>query len=403
MIQRIGYTGHMLENHDIICFAPSDWWGMNPSCTTHIMQKLAAKNKILYVNPFSSDLFGAIKKGFGRRIVRKLKSIFRFLRRPKDHLYVISPVFFPFHGYKVIDAINNFFLRLQIKIACSFLQMSEPLLWIENPRAANALEWFNPVIVVYHVSDMFEECSYTANKEILRKRAQEIRTKSDVLICVSKTLHETEAAQRDNVFYLPHGVDFELFRKAADNGDNPMKELANVPRPIAGYYGTLTALNDIELLQYCATRLRDVSFVLAGQITGGDYRELSKLPNVYFLGKLPYEQIPGLCACFDVCLLPWKMSKWIQFCNPLKFFEYMASGKPIVSIPIPEIAENYSDIVSVARTKGEYRKAITWELNNDTQKRAYRRIKAAKEHSWENHIERLSRIINSAIAAKMTE
>ena len=81
----------------------------------------------------------------------------------------------------------------------------------------------------------------------------------------------------------------------------------------------------------------------------------------------------------------------------------MASGKPIVSIPIPEIAENYSDIVSVARTKGEYRKAITWELNNDTQKRAYRRIKAAKEHSWENHIERLSRIINSAIAAKMTE
>jgi len=175
-----------------------------------------------------------------------------------------------------------------------------------------------------------------------------------------------------------------------------------VPRPIAGYYGTLTIENDIELLQYCAMQLREVSFVFAGQVTSGDFEGLFKQPNVYFLGRIPYEQIPALCACFDVCLLQWKMDEWIRFCNPLKFFEYMASGKPIVSIPIDEIAERYSDVVSVATTKEEYCKAITWELNNDTHERAHQRIKIAQEHNWDNHIEQLSHILSNAIATKMT-
>lgn len=390
----------MIEGYDIICFGPSDWWGMNPSCTTHIMQKLATKNKILYVNPFSSDLLGAVKKGFGRRVVRKLKSILRFLRRPQINLYVFSPIFFPFQGIKIIDAVNNFFLRLQIKIICLFLRMSKPILWVENIRVADILGWFTPLLVVYHVSDLFGEDEYTANPAALRQREERISQASDVLICVSKRLYEAKKAECDNVFYLPHGVDFQLFRKAANNGDDSIARLANVPRPIAGYYGTMTAFNDIELLRHCARNLQNVSFVLAGQITGGDYEELSREHNVYLPGRVPYEQIPALCASFNVCLLQWKMSKWIEYCNPLKFFEYMASGKPIVSVPIEEIAHDYSDIVSVASTKEEYCKAITWELNNDTNERAQRRIEAAKEHSWDNHVEQLSQIISEALETK---
>jgi len=364
------------------------------------MQKLAAKNKILYVNPFSSDLLGAVKKGFGRRVVRKLKSIFKLLRRPKNNLYIFSPIFFPFQGKRIVDGVNNFLLKLQIKTVCLFLRMSKPILWVENIRAADILGWFDPLLVVYHVSDLFAEDEYTANPAALRQREERISQASDVLICVSKRLYEAKSAERDSVFYLPHGVDFELFREAANNGDDSIARLADVPRPIAGYYGTMTACNDIELLLHCAIKLRDVSFVLAGQITGGDYEELSREPNVYLLGRVPYEQIPALCASFNVCLLQWKMSKWIRYCHPLKFFEYMASSKPIVSVPIEEIAHDYSDIVSVASTKEEYCKAITWELNNDTNERAQRRIEAAREHSWDNHVEQLSNIINNAIATK---
>jgi len=390
----------MLKDKNIICFAPTDWWAMNPSCTTHIMQRIAKKNKVLYINPFSSDLLVANKSGITRRIARKLKSIAKFLKQPQKNLYVFSPIFLPFQGKRTIDALNNFLLRAQIKTVCSLTEMSEPLLWIENLRAADLLESFQPIGIIFHVSDLFAEDEYVAHREILRQREEKISKASDILICVSQGLYDAKSAHHNNVVYLPHGVDFELFQEAAHKGQW-LKELANVPKPIAGYFGTMTAYNDIELLLWCAHKLPNVSFVLAGQITGGDYSQLKQMNNVYFLGRLPYEKIPRLCACFDVCLLQWKMSRWIECCNPLKMFEYMASGKPIVSVPIKE-AMQYSDIISIAHNKEQFAEAIRWELQNDTIERSRKRIEIAKNHSWDTHVEKISELIENAITTKQS-
>jgi glycosyltransferase involved in cell wall biosynthesis len=390
----------LLENHNIICFGPSDWWAMNPSCATHIMKRLAQKNKVLYVNPFGSDLLAGVKKkkGLGARITRKLKSLAKYLRHPQNNLHVFSPIFLPIQGKRWIDAMNNLLLKLQLKAICYFLGISKPLLWLENVRAADMMSWFNSSLKLYHVSDLFDDDSYITNRQLQRQREKRICDESDLLICVSKELYDRKQSNRDNVFYAPHGVDFELFQQAAQKNQQP-EELADIPRPIAGYFGTLTAYNDIELLLWCAQALPDVSFVLAGQITGGDYSQLKQMNNVHFLGRLPYEKIPQLCAFFDVCLLQWKMSEWIECCNPLKMFEYMASGKPIVSVPIKESMQ-YCDIISIAHNKEQFADAIRWELQNDTQERSCKRIEIAREHSWDKHVDKISELIETAITAK---
>jgi glycosyltransferase involved in cell wall biosynthesis len=391
----------VIADCNIVCFAPSDWWGMNPSCTTHIMRGLSAKNRILYINPFSSDLLGGCsKKGWSQRITRKLKSLCKWLRRPEKNLFVLSPLFLPLQGTPWLDGLNNAILKLQIRLVCKVLHMSRPILWVENLRSADMLHWFHPCLTVYHVSDLFEQCTYTRNRQILQQREETIRRVSDVLICVSRQLYVAKRAQAAHVFYLPHGVDFDLFRRAAGDGDRILSRFGTIPHPIAGYFGTMTALNDIELLEYCADALPNVSFVLVGQITGGAYGGLSKRPNVHLLGRMPYEQIPSLCASFDVCMLHWKMSDWINHCSPLKFFEYMSSGKPIVSVPIPEIVEHYLDLVSIAHSKEEFAKALVWELTNDSPERVQRRIAAAGQHSWTNHVEQLSAIIVDALREK---
>lgn len=394
----------MLTGHNIICFALGDWWGMNPNCATHIMKRMSKKNRVLYINPFSSDLLGSInkRKGLLLRIIRKFRSIVQFLKRPEPNLFIYSPFFLPLHGIKAIDLINNFLLRFQLMIICHFLGMSRPIIWVGNIRSADLLGWCKSDLIVYHVSDLFAECKYTANRNLLRRREQKVIERSDLVICVSEKLYRLKLGQCNNVFYLPHGVDIDLFREAAQKNEC-MKELVGIPKPIAGYFGTMTANNDIELLLYCARNLSDISFVFAGQITGGDYSELLQMPNVYYLGRLPYEKIPFLCAGFDICMLQWKMSNWIKYCNPLKLFEYMSSGKPIVSVPIDEIVEKYSDLVSVANSKEEFCNAIIWELNNDTQVRANRRIEIARENSWDNRIERLSEVISSVLDAKVAD
>jgi len=393
----------MLEGHDIVCFGPSDWWTMNPSCTTHIMSRLAHANRVLYVNPFSSDLVSAAvgsgqRRGLGVRMVRKLKSLTRGLRKPAPNLHVFSPLFVPIQGRPVFDAFNDFCLQSQIRGVCRLLRFDRPILWLENARASDALSWFRPQATVYHVSDLFADDSYTSNARKQKAREHRISRGSDLLICVSRELYERKRSERDNVRYLPHGVDFELFRQAAERKER-LAELARIPRPIAGYFGTMTAWNDVEMMVYCARNLPHVSFVFAGQITAGDYSELGRLSNVHLLGKLPYEKIPALCAGFDVCMLQWKMTDWIRNCNPLKMLEYMASGHPIVSVEIDE-AKQYADLIHIARDKEEFCRAIEWELHNDTPRRRARRIEIAASHSWTHHVERLSELIEETIRQK---
>jgi glycosyltransferase involved in cell wall biosynthesis len=83
-------------------------------------------------------------------------------------------------------------------------------------------------------------------------------------------------------------------------------------------------------------------------------------------------------------------------------FEYMASGKPIVSVPIKE-ATQYSDIISIAHSKEQFADAIRWELQNDTLQRARRRIEIARGHSWDKHVEKISELIVNTIAIKQSE
>ena len=391
----------MLSGQSILCFGPSDWWGMNPSCTTHIMRHLARENRVLYVNPFSSDLLAGVgkerRRGLASRIGRKARSVLKWLRRPQKNLHVFSPLFVPIQGRPFFDRLNNGLLRMQLGLVSRALLSPRPILWVENIRAADMMEWFNPRLVLYHVSDLFASDSYSTGAEVRRQREEKITRRSDLIVCVSRRLYEMKKAVRNEVSYLPHGVDYDRFRAAAERAE-PFEPIRDVRRPIAGYFGTMTAHNDIDLLVYCATHLQHVSFVLAGQITGGDYSELMRLPNVRLLGRVPYEKIPALCASFDVCMLQWKVSEWIRCCNPLKLFEYMASGRPIVSVEIDE-ATQYGDVVSIATSKEQFCDRLAWELQNDTSERRQRRLEIARHHSWEGHIETLSSWIEERLAA----
>ncbi len=389
------------SDYDIVCFAPSDWWAMNPSCTTHLMSQFARAHRVLYVNPFSSDLSGGgsvRKHGLGVRIRRKLGSCAKYLKQPRENLFVFSPWFLPLQGRAGIDALNNLGLASQLKLVSRLLGFEHPVLWLENVRAADALSWFRPRASVYHVSDLFADDTYVSNPRRQKAREARLSDACDLLIGVSRELYELKQPTRPNVHYLPHGVDFERFRETAERR-LPLPEVADVPQPIAGYFGTMTEHNDIEMMVYCARKLPHVSFVFAGQITSGDYAELARLKNVHLLGKLSYDKIPQLCASFDVCMLQWRMCDWIRKCNPLKMMEYMASGNPIVSVEIDE-AKQYKDVISIAHNPEEFCAALEWELRRDNASRRDRRVAIAAQHSWVSHAERISRWIEDIVIRK---
>lgn len=383
----------MIKGLEILCFGPGDWWHMNPNCTMHTMRRLSKHNRILYINPFSSDFPKGIRSGLFRRIRRKLLSIVQSVRRVSDHLYTFSPVFFPLHGNRWIDGLNNLSIRIQIAIVCCVLRMRPSTLWIENVRAADAMNWYPEAMVVYHVSDDFTACPYARNRDALIRRDKMLTVQADLVLCVSKPLLDLKSSTRDNnIHYLPHGVDFQKFNEAAQL-PVPPQEYSHISRPVVGYFGTLTAQNDIEILEYCASNAPDLSFIFAGSVTGGDYRVLRSLSNTHFLGFVPYDRIHRLAASFDVCLLPWRLTDAIVNCNPLKFLEYMATGRPIVSVPLPQIAHMAEGMVSFARTKEQFLLAIRWELEYDNKRRQSQRVEMARCNGWDAHALKLSRLL----------
>jgi hypothetical protein len=96
----------------------------------------------------------------------------------------------------------------------------------------------------------------------------------------------------------------------------------------------------------------------------GDFKYFWELPHVHFLGRKPYEEIPFYGKTFDVAMMPWNRNKWIEYCNPVKTKEYLALGKPIVSVYYPEI-EPYSDVVYVARDYDGFVSCIGQAIEED--------------------------------------
>ena len=144
------------------------------------------------------------------------------------------------------------------------------------------------------------------------------------------------------------------------------------------------------MVETIAKRRPDWSFVFVGPVREG----LNKpnLTNVHFIGYVPYEVLPGYLAAFDVCILPFRRDRVTESVNPIKMYEYMATGKPIVSTSIPEV-ERYSDLIRIAEGPEAFEKAISDALKEDTPQLAKARRAMARENSWERRVWSIREIV----------
>ena len=274
------------------------------------------------------------------------------------------------------------------------LGFKAPIFWVANLAAMEIIEHLKYRLLVYACFDKLDASRHIKAKHVLRCLDEQLVKRADVILCVSRALYRHYKQRAgDRVYYMPHAVDYLRFSKDRLLDCELPPDIKNIQRPIIGYFGSLTGSNDLDLLSYCAKKKPDWSFVLIGRITGGDFRPLEQLSNVSMLGFKKYEELPLYAMCFDVCLLFWKITEWIKYCSPLKTKEYLAMGKPVVSVPIPEIEEEFSDLISTAHTKEEFLNAIEHELKTDNREKQEFRISKVRGDSWSCYIDKVSSIL----------
>jgi glycosyltransferase involved in cell wall biosynthesis len=217
----------------------------------------------------------------------------------------------------------------------------------------------------------------TATNDVLKSENELIKA-ADLVITSSELLYKKVGEHTNNLLQIKNGTEFQHFNNSVRNG--LLDYLSDAP--IVGYYGAISSWFDAELVSYCAFNRPDINFVLIGSTFGAELGCIEELSNVHFLGEIPYSKLPGFLAYFDVCTIPFKLIPLTFATNPVKFYEYLSAGKPVVSVNLPELIP-YSNNCYLANNPAEFLSQIDSALSQkNDQLLISRRIQLAKDNSW---------------------
>jgi len=162
---------------------------------------------------------------------------------------------------------------------------------------------------------------------------------ADVVFATSSVLVQRAATLRTGSTYLfPNGVDFEHWQEVS-NISVP-SAIRHIPHPIVGYFGTISHWIDRDVILELSTQYPLWQFVFIGpRADNGFLDPVFSRPNCHWLDSQPYEILPGLAAQFDVCWMPFCQTDLTEAINPVKIYEYLALGKPVVAPPFPDLIQ----------------------------------------------------------------
>lgn len=216
------------------------------------------------------------------------------------------------------------------------------------------------------------------------------------VIATADKLYKDVAKHRKRNFKLvTNGVVYEHFRDIENMIPKEMEGVVSKNKPIIGYYGALASWFDYELLKGVAREREDWNFVLIGWDYDGSFKGsgVDGLKNVFVVPPVDYHRLPLYAQWFDVCMIPFQINDVTKSTSPVKLFEYMALGKPIVTTPMPE-CKKYKSIIIAENSAKDFAKKIEegLKLREDTK---YGELlkKEALENTWEKKAEEISKLI----------
>jgi glycosyltransferase involved in cell wall biosynthesis len=381
---------------DIVMISTADW--DNPYWTNkqHVAQKLGEiGHRVFYVDSLGLRRPAASRRDFSR-IWLRLKRSLRAPRRVHQNIWVWSPIVVPLHDYALVRQINRLLFGAGLGFWLAVLRFRQDLLWTYSPLSATLLNIRRFTEICYHsVDDVKTQPGVPA--EIVERSELELLCQSDVVFVTAPHLLKTHSQHNANTHYFPNVADYNHFSRAMDPATAVPADLQVIPPPRIGFIGAISGYKlDFELIAKVA-RLRPLwSIVLIGEVGEGDpettLEGLEGLPNLHILGGRSYASLPGYLRGMDVMLLPSRMNDYTRSMFPMKFFEYLAAGRPIVGVPLPSLVD-FQEYLLLRDDAEGFSEAIELALSNGGPS-LERRLKIAREHTYEIRTRKMLAIID---------
>lgn len=385
----------MLAGYDIVCFSPNPWQALWRN-RHQIMSRLARQNRVLFVEP--APYLRHVLHDVARRGPMALAS--PPLTSPLPHLWVYrAPGYAAVSGRPPLADLTFALRRRHLRQTLRRLGFHRPLLWVFQYNGGEMVGHLDERLRIYHAVDEYAAYELDVPPEQEEARRKHIRAleadliaRMDLVFVASEALYESKRHLHPHVVLVPNGADYEHF---AHPGPTPAA-MASLPRPRLVFAGAINEKIDLALLAEVAARRPDWQLVLIGPITlrrpMPALTSLRHQANVHFLGEQPPADLPAFLHAGDVCLMPYVRNEWTRNISPLKLYEYLATGLPIVSTPIPAVTP-FADWVLVAADADSTIAAIGQALADDSPERRRRQQEIARLHTWDNRLERMSAAI----------
>lgn len=323
---------------------------------------------------------------WGEHLFQRPQQIFRALARKGvlGFYCSTSPFADGFDGFRKVA--DHLYLCGDIALLRGLDERAEMILWMTRPDHRWYRELFPGALTVYEMIDELEV--FPEYCEGMERDHLLALTEADVVVATARKLQERIRPIREDVLFAPNGVCLEDFQLAPhlEGPPSDMERIVRRGKPIIGYYGALAEWFDYDLANECARVCKDYSFVFLGPDYDGSVRRLQKRGNVFWLGPKKYSALKQYLRYFDVATIPFQVNAITESTSPIKLFEYMAGGKPIVTTALPECRHYRSVLI------GHSGDAYIWQLRLALRRRhdpEYLQVlqEEAKENTWEARVE----------------
>lgn len=343
----------------------------------HVPKALAANHRVLYVERATTwitplaykEPWSTLYKGIG--LSQKLDQLWSYRPRPR----------MPFdRRYRTVSKLNQRMLAHEINRTIKQLGFTDPHLISFDHKAAKLFQHVQTRGKrCYYVVDEISEFNWPlASRETVAADEREAILASDLAIATSAPLLEKCLLLNPASHLLSHGVDVDAYLTP---GISPPEDLLSIPAPRVGFIGKIEEWVDLDMVESLAQRHPQASLVFVGPIST-DVSTLKTYPNVHFLGARPRERVPAYLSGFDVGLIPFKQNELTRNVNPLKLYEYLAAGLPVLSTPMNAVQADAGLGVLVGSTPDEISAHLSRILVQDPPENRIARQQYASRHSW---------------------
>ncbi len=402
----------MLRGKDIVCISSLDWEAMWTS-KQQIMRRLAQTNRVLYVQEPVTMLAPFKVPARWRRWAATVPRV----DRVEAGLWTLTPPpLLPFGNIRPeVNRANQALLSGYVRWAMNRLYFDEEyIFWTYLPTSLALLDRLGapgltasvpaaaasrrPSLVVYHCVDEHSAFPGFVSPEVVKGYDDELTRRADLVITTAENLRLSREAINPHTYTVLNAADVEIFNQALDP-DLPLPaDMAAIPAPRLGVVGMHDSRLDLDALEAIAQADPSWQIVLIGPVKSGqvDEARLRPWPNIHLLGEKARANLPGYLKGMAVALVPYKANELTRNIFPLKLFEYLAAGLPVVVGGLPEL-RRFVGVIGVADGPSDYPRLVQRAIAEDGPDKRASRVSLAAENTWDHRVEEISGLVEEAL------